>query len=210
MDTHLSMALVSFIQINWCPELEKELIWTQTKMNCSRNGSYKPENEHHQAAGILLANHSCDLGLLEMLPWLNGHLVPIRTCRDTCLVMRQGVTQTVMGVSHPSHFLACSFCCSSTIACFAVDDDASSHKIRSKWQAAAQDQGPELLNRSGMAKHLIPAMRCWCSLDARSECPAWERNQRGHDPGVLWWPSAPLLVHVLGSWYVTFFPWLHL
>lgn len=66
METHLSTALVSFIQINRCPELEEERIWTQTKMNCGRNGSYNPENGRHPAAGILLPNHSRELGLQEM------------------------------------------------------------------------------------------------------------------------------------------------
>lgn len=49
------------------PGAGKERIWTQTEMNYGRNGSSDPEHGRRQAAGILLANHGCDLGRLETL-----------------------------------------------------------------------------------------------------------------------------------------------
>lgn len=61
---HLPIS-VSFIRIHHGPE--PKTVRPPTEMDCRRDGNYNPENEYHQAPGILLANQGEEIGPRQML-----------------------------------------------------------------------------------------------------------------------------------------------
>lgn len=100
METHLSTVLVSFIQISWCPELERDgsglrQRWIAVKMGVTT-----------QKTNILRPRGLRSLITATVLDFENGALigsglVSMRTCGDGSVAPRARSDSTVMSCSMP-------------------------------------------------------------------------------------------------------------
>lgn len=166
METHLSTVLVSFIQISWSPEPERDgsglrQRWIAVKMEITtqKTNIVRPRGLHSLITPRCWAAENC--ALIGCAPRLH------RTRRTGA--RRGGSDRDCNGLFHAS---TPSFLCAVQYPRFPeVDDDASGPNGRPKVKRSPK--------ASGVANPVTQAGDAGALGMSGSERPAWERRQRG-------------------------------